>query len=120
MLKHQPFRCYNSASDPRVSGPVSGETRSACWSGNRCIHWGTTEVAGPDGTWIGPWTGTDSKIVRRSSLFTLEGTGAYEGWSFILHSGGRGEDPSTIEFSGLIYPGPLPPWDESLPPVPAE
>lgn len=113
--------CTITASDPRVSGPSSeGDMWDACFlmgpddppfypSG--CIYWGDYGIEGPDGDWVGTWTGVDDVGLGQASyLILLEGTGAYEGWSFV----GHWLDPFTgapLTFSGLIYEGPLPPWE---------
>ena len=104
------FECTNEASDPRVSGPSQGEFFMACYPGTSCIYWGTYEIDGPDGTWVGPWSGTaDLALGVASYLLLLEGTGAYEGWSFVANW--KDSMAGTSQFSGLIYPGPVPPWE---------
>lgn len=112
VLGHIPtFKCTNEASDPRVSGPAQGEFWSACYATAGCVYWGTYEIAGPDGTWSGLWSGTDDAVLDlRSYLVTVEGSGAYEGWTFVAHWQDRF---GTSTFSGLIYPGPPPPWPEA-------
>ena len=82
----------------------------ACYPGTSCIYWGTYEIDGPDGTWVGPWSGTaDLALGVASYLLLLEGTGAYEGWSFVANW--KDSMAGTSQFSGLIYPGPVPPWE---------
>jgi hypothetical protein len=119
--------CTITASDPRVSGPsTEGDMWDACFlmgpddppfypSG--CIYWGDYGIEGPDGSWVGTWTGVDDPALGKASyLILLEGTGAYEGWSFVVHW----LDPFTgapLTFSGLIYEGPLPPWEPPEPPA---
>ena len=113
--------CTIAASDPRVSGTsTEGDMWDACFlmgpndppfypSG--CIYWGEYGIDGPDGRWVGTWTGVDDPALGKASyLILLEGTDAYEGWSFVAHW----LDPFTgapLTFSGLIYEGPLPPWE---------
>lgn len=116
--------CTVTASDPRVSGPATvGEFWDACYlmgpddppfypSG--CIYWGTYRLDGPDGSWEGTWSGVDDEDLGMAIFqLLLEGTDAYEGWSFVAnwHAGFTGEP---APWSGLIYEGPLPPWE---PPV---
>ena len=105
------FECTNEASDPRVSGPAHGDFNTACYQPG-CVFWGDYEIDGTDGTWSGTWRGTDDALLDLwSFMVALDGTGAYEGWSFLAHwqDGGTG----MAEFSGMIYPGPLPPFSES-------
>lgn len=93
-----------------MSGPEHGEYWSACYQASGCIYWGTAEIDGPDGTWTGPWSGMDDAVLGLASFHVdFEGTGAYEGWSFLAHwqDSGSGE----AEFSGLIYEGHRPPWE---------
>ena len=113
--------CTFTASDPRVSGTATlDDFWDACYlmgpddppfypSG--CIYWGTQRIDGPDGSWEGTWSGVDDEDLGLASLLLLmEGTDAYEGWSFVAHvlESGTGEP---VTFSGLIYEGPLPPWE---------
>jgi len=113
--------CTVTASDPRVSGFATvGDFWDACYlmgpddppfypSG--CIYWGRYRINGPEGSWEGTWSGVDDENLGQASmLLLLEGTDAYDGWSFVAHL----LDPFTGEpptFSGLIYEGPLPPWE---------
>jgi hypothetical protein len=112
-----------SASDPRVSGTATTEWWNACYlvgpddppyypSG--CIYWGTQRLDGPDGSWEGSYRGVDDESLGQAfHLLLMEGTGAYEGLSFVAHV----QDPFTgepVTMTGLIYEGPLPPWEPPL------
>ena len=113
--------CTFTASDPRVSGTGTvTDFWDACYlmgpddppfypSG--CIYWGTYRIDGPDGSWAGTWSGVDDADLGQASIqLLMEGTDAYDGWSFVAHM----QDPFTgdpVTFSGLIYEGPLPPWE---------
>lgn len=104
------FTCTTQMSDPRVSGSAKGSLDDACFPASGCLYWGTFEIAGPGGTWTGSWSGTDDKDLGKASyLMTLQGTGAYQGWTFIVHWLDPG-DGSAATASGLIYQGPPPPW----------
>ena len=106
-----------TASDPRVSGTGTVvDSWEACYLMGAfyptgCIYWGTQRIDGPDGSWEGTWSGVDDEVLGRSTyLLLMEGTDAYAGWSFVAQVLGPGTgDPNT--FSGLIYEGPLPPWE---------
>ncbi len=82
------------------------------------VRWGTTEIAGPDGTWVGPW------IAYGGSPYVLvaEGTGEYSGLTLVASM------PATIPtvdgeavyaFEGIIYEGTPPPFGP-LPSAPSE
>ena len=120
--------CTVAASDPRISGP---STVSPMWDAcflmgpddppvypSGCIYWGEYGIEGPDGDWVGTWTGVDNvELGGASLLIHAEGTDAYEGWSLV----GHWLEPFTGEplaFAGLIYEGRLPPWES--PGLPAE
>ena len=58
----------------------------------------------------------DEGLGRASILLLLEGSGAYEGWSFVAHwLDAFTGDP--VPFSGLIYEGPPPPWGPPIDPT---
>jgi hypothetical protein len=101
--------CTEAMSDPRVSG-----TNTITWdldcSGFGCVGWGTFELVGPDGSWVGTFTRTLGHGDEGLALTTAvgEGTDGYEGWAYIAHS--TSPDPymqGTVE--GFIFPGDPPP-----------
>ena len=109
------LECVSKVSDPRVSGPVKGTWNLAAWEGDAdAIYWGDMVITGPDGTWEGSFTGVDAYGLVKSGLGnvglmqTLEGTGAYTGWTYIAH---LAFDYSTMTVDGVIYQGPPPPWE---------
>jgi hypothetical protein len=110
------INCTDVMSDERVSGPDSGEWNYVCHSDADmgCTYWGTTEIVGPDGTWVGTYTGTDDPGLWEAGeggavmIQVLEGTGAYEGWTFVAHIVTDLSNPATV--NGLIHEGPPPPW----------
>lgn len=105
------FTCTITMSDPRVTGSAKGSLFDACYPASGCIYWGTYEITGPQGTWAGPWSGVDDPNLGKASFqIILQGTGAYDGWTFLAHwldpmDGG----PATA--TGQIYQGPPPPLD---------
>jgi len=108
--------CEMAMDDPRVSGMATVDYNSDGY-GDDWVNWGTWELAGPDGTWVGSWTGAEpgGGIYHGGSALSLlvaAGTGAYEGWSYIA----SGRDSGIV---GLIYEGPPPPW-VPLPSTPSE
>jgi hypothetical protein len=106
--------CTETMSDPRVSG-TSTTTWDADCSFFGCVTWGTFELVGPDGSWVGTFThtlghGEGDLLVGDLQFGTAigEGTGAYEGWAYVAHS--TSSDPymkRTVE--GFVFPGDPPP-----------
>lgn len=88
--------------DARVSGTTIGTCNSDCRTMSQppgetgCVWWGTAELARPDGTWAGWWVGP---------LTVLQGTGAYEGWTYVVQS-----SDAAYSLEGILYEGPPPPW----------
>jgi hypothetical protein len=108
-------RCDVSMSDPRVSGVMDSDLQTACFGETGgCLFHITSVLTGPDGTWEGTaGSMDDASGTALPAWGTLEGTGAYEGWTFILHNPNRKD--RSAEVSGVVYEGPPPPWNEALP-----
>ena len=83
------------------------------------MGWGTSEVTGPDGKWVGTlgWV-EDPSREKLASWGVQEGTGAYEGWTYWYHMPDL-MDSLSLE-SGILYQGPPPPWGKTLPLSPTE
>jgi hypothetical protein len=64
------------------------------------VRWGTLEIAGPDGTWVGPWVGRGNE----GYVLVAAGTGAYAGWTLVANMPPAGMG----EFQGVLYQGSLP------------
>ena len=114
--------CTLTSSDPRLSGSGVYDIQQFCLkedAGHVCMGWGTSEVTGPDGTWVGSLGYVeDPSRTGLASWGVQEGTGAYEGWTYWYHIPDL-MAPSAPEF-GILYQGPPPPWGETLPLSPAE
>ena len=121
-LDHFPGRCIATMSDPRISGTWDSDIQEACFNeagAHVCLLYGTMEIAGPDGTWVGTWGSVhDATLSALPTWGVMEGTGAYDGWTYVLFS--PDQLSASAEASGLLYEGPPPPWSETLPLVPAE
>lgn len=118
-----PARCFAQLSDPRVSGDWWSEVQQAWFpeTGDHAMAFGPTEITGPDGTWVG----TISHIADYTSepytapaWGVFEGTGAYEGWTFVVSTPNQLDPQAGL--SGIVYEGPTPPWRENLPLTSAE
>jgi len=101
--------CVEEMSDPRVSGTSTSILNGDC-DAFGCVMWGTFELVGPEGSWVGSYTTTLGHGDDWHGLGTAigEGTGAYEGWTYITHS--TAFDPyleRTVE--GFVFPGDAPP-----------
>ncbi len=116
--------CTLTSSDPRLSGTgvYDAQQLGRCLkedAGHGCLGWGTVEITGPDGTWVGTFGYVDEPSrTGLPSWGVVEGTGAYEGWTYWYHIPDL-MAPSSPE-AGILYQGPPPPWGKTLPLTPAE
>ena len=120
-LDQFPGQCSATMSDPRVGGTSESDIQEACFKlpDEPCMMFGTTEIAGPDGTWVGGFGSVhDVTLSKLPAWGVLEGTGAYEGWTYVSFTPDQ-LDPNAV-VTGILYEGPPPPWGETLPLVPAE
>ena len=106
---------FHRLSDPRVAGDATYQIRGT-WDGDHAAT-GTITLKGPDGDWIGPgiWV-LDEDLDAWVMIWTLEGTGDYEGWAFVYTT----TEPGTGEYlplHGYIYEGAAPrmEWPEPAP-----
>ncbi len=108
--------CRYDSADPRLSGWSDIVHNVDCYSpdSSKCVMWGTERIPGPDGDWVGTYRGGSIGSVR-NDFEVLEGTGAYDGWTFVryLDMAALGGEEWVID--GLIYEGPPPP----VPPLPS-
>ena len=107
-------RCSGQMSDPRVSGTYESDIQEVCFkeAGDRvCMLSATGEIQGPDGTWVGTWGSVhDATLTGLPTWSVMEGTGAYEGWTYLHHAVSPfGSDDSGT--SGMLFEGPPPPWE---------
>jgi hypothetical protein len=115
-LDQFPGQCSATMSDPRVGGTSESDIQEACFKlpGEPCMMFGTTEIAGPDGTWVGTFGSMhDASLTALPAWATLVGTGAYEGWTYVSFTPDQ-LDPDAV-VTGILYEGPPPPWGETLP-----
>jgi hypothetical protein len=108
--------CTEEMSDPRVSGVSTTTWDQDCYPSIACVSWGTFELAGPDGTWVGTFTGTGAHGEQSASLGMGigRGTGAYEGWVYIVHT--SSPDPYLqTNVEGVIYLGDPPAIEVTVP-----
>jgi hypothetical protein len=114
--------CTFTSSDPRLSGLGVADIQQFCLkedAGHVCMGWGTSEVTGPDGAWLGTFGYVqDASGNKLPQWGFAEGTEAYEGWTYWYHIPDL-MAPSSPEY-GILYQGPPPPWGTTLPLVPAE
>jgi hypothetical protein len=99
--------CTAEMSDPRLSGVATKVYNEDCFSQWPCVYWGTHEIAGPEGTWVGHYAGTHDPEQQANSYFAYSGTGAYDGLSFVGRAVAASGEPATVE--GVIYAGDPPP-----------
>jgi hypothetical protein len=99
--------CADDLGDSRLSGPSVKVYNDDCYEGAGCVCWGTQELTGPDGSWIGTFTGTTGPDGSGGSYQVLTGTGSYDGLTYVgLAVGQFGEPPRVF---GRVYEGDPPP-----------
>jgi hypothetical protein len=99
--------CDVTMSDPRVSGTATVVSNYDCHAEAGCVTWGTQELVGPDGSWIGSYTGTIDAAFTERGFTVLNGTAGYEGLTFIVHA--TAPLGGTPPVAGIIYEGEVPP-----------
>jgi hypothetical protein len=98
--------CTVTADDPRVNGPLTSSLNMDCVAdGAACASWETGEISGPEGSWHGSSTGIVDLEQQTDTVTVFEGSGAYEGWTFVMRTAGS-VDSATAAMEGLLY---LPP-----------
>jgi len=111
--------CRYDGADPRFSGLSDIVVNADCYSddSSKCVRWGTERIPGPDGDWAGTYAG--GSIGKgsgwRGNFQILEGSGAYEGWTYVVYQDLAALGGQEWVFDGLIYHGPPPP----IPPLPS-
>ena len=120
-LRGHRYRCDLEASDPRLSGELTGVYGDDCFGDPlTCVFWDTQQIANPGGSWTGWVWGThrpedieDPQAVPTYTAFQLfTGHGGYEGLTLVLHGAGPAGE---VDFHGLIYEGVAPPPLGELP-----
>jgi len=103
----QVWKCQGEADDERLNGDIDLVYNIAGWSGTGAIQWGYARISNDQGTWNGTWSSNIQEGGEQLILGWYEGTGAYEGWSYVETQHGQYQQPR--ETFGIVYPGPLPP-----------
>ena len=110
---HSVITMAHAMCDPRVSGTSVNDFNFACLylAEDTCVFWGTDSLSGPDGMWVGSWSGvSDTDRVARVE-WTLHGTEAYAGWIYVGYHDWNFDDPDYDSLTyGVVYEGPPPPW----------
>jgi hypothetical protein len=112
--------CRYDAADPRFSGWSDIVVNSDCYMADhsQCVRWGTERIPGPDGDWVGTYRGGGfggEVGGARFNFAVLEGTGAYEGWTYVSYMNMAALGGEEWVIDGLVYDGPPPP----VPPPPS-
>lgn len=112
--------CRYDAADPRFSGWSDIVLNADCYGADssQCVRWGTERIPGPDGDWVGTYRGGGyggEAGGARFNVEVLEGTGAYEGWTYVLYMDMAALGGEAWVIDGLVYHGPPPP----VPPLPS-
>lgn len=96
-------------SDPRLSGDGEAPIDKGCSLDSTCWMGGEVTISNDGGAWQGRWVGFIVEGVRHDHMAWLEGSGDYEGWSYVaVHRDVEG-DQHYEDVRGLLYRGDLPP-----------
>lgn len=104
---NQVWGCNGQADDERLSGDVRLVYNIASWSDVGAIQYGWVTIQNEGGTWDGAWSATVQEGGEQVILAWYNGTGEYDGWSYIETQYGDYQQPR--ETFGIVYPGSLPP-----------
>ena len=103
----QVWKCQGQAGDERLSGDIDLVYNIAGWSGTGAVQWGYARISNDEGTWNGTWSSNVQEGGEQVILGWYEGTGAYEGWTYVETQYGEYQQPR--ETFGIVYPGTPPP-----------
>ncbi|MDA8201776.1 MAG: hypothetical protein M0Z49_03270 [Chloroflexi bacterium] len=88
-------------SDPRVSGPATVHVNIDIRPDQSADLWGTATIAGPDGTWTGPFAGfVEAGYTTHRMAAVMRGTGAYAGLQYRYTQ--TGTDGTNFTSTGVI------------------
>jgi hypothetical protein len=88
-----------------VQAPID----KGCRVNNTCWMGGEVTISNDGGAWQGRWVGFIVEGVQHDHMAWLEGTGDYEGWSYVaVHRDVEG-DRHYEDVRGILYRGDLPP-----------
>jgi diacylglycerol O-acyltransferase / trehalose O-mycolyltransferase len=103
--------CTYSASDPRVTGPLTLTMAEHVGvpGGDDYVQTFDATLPGPEGTWTGRyWVIFDQATETAWVTSALSGDGAYEGWTYVA-SGSDASMAGNQDLVGALYEGPPPP-----------
>ena len=115
-LRGSELATVEASSDDRVSGQAFITVNYDAYPdadgtmGATQVRYGEMQLVNDGGTWEGTFSGSFSNGAFVQTYW-LEGTGAYEGYSYVVTAGGMG---SVWASQGLIFPGALPPTGSSV------
>ena len=110
---NQIWECNGETDDERLNGKVRLVYNIAGWTDVGAIQYGWITVENDGGSWNGAWSATVRESGEQTILAWYEGTGDYEGWSYIETQ--NGDYQQERETFGIVYPGSLPPNIEIRP-----
>ena len=103
----------DSMSDPRVSGHANLINNHLIGDVDQTgVQWGQYRLANDDGAWEGEWIGfydsttPDDLAGFENAMAWANGTGDYEGWSYVANYTG---DLLALDVRGLLYQDDIPP-----------
>lgn len=98
----------DTMSDPRVSGDGDVRIELGCSPRTTCSMGGEVSITNDAGAWQGHWIGFIEEGLGHDLMGWMEGTGDYEGWSYIARYIDVDGDQRYEDVKGLIYRGELP------------
>jgi hypothetical protein len=105
--------------DPRMSGDLDITLELGCSTDMTCWMGGGITVSNYDGAWDGRWVGFIDAGGVHDIMEWMEGSGEYEGWSYVAFFSGL-DDSASGDVRGILYRGDLPPSVTEGRPAPAE
>ena len=106
-LRAATLTCDMTADDARLTGPVTVQIDCDC-TGAGCSCWGTSDGPQNEGGWEGFLVSAEPNGVAPATVWVAEGTGAYEGWTWVETHQPTGD--MVYEGTAMVYPGAPPLW----------
>ena len=108
LLRGGEISCDMTADDARLTGPLTVRVDCDCTSAG-CSCWGTTDGPQNDGGgWVGFFASAQPNSAAPATVFVSEGTGAYEGWTWVANHQPTGD--MLYEGTAMLYQGAPPLW----------
>lgn len=104
---NQVWKCQGSSDDAWLEGDIDIVYNASEWSGVGAVQWGWARITNDEGSWDGVWSSNVREDGEQIVLAWYQGSGAYEGWSYVETQLGQYQEPR--DTFGILYPGDPPP-----------